>query len=192
MQRGTTGSRDRAGPGSPSVAVPVQVVVDREPADAERRGDRLDRLAVGEGAAFLQQSNGPLLTGAVEFGERRSELPLEVGENAIQPARRFGFAVHRGSSGNRAQGGILCRQTDPGYDLAVPTQRDVVGLQIHWVDNRGPDPGDQRVDRQQEWMRRLGHLTLPARSAPSPDAPRRRWRRRARPARCPAPRPSRR
>ena len=105
----------------------------------ERRGDGFHRLAVGERAALLQQPNRPLLAGPIELRQRRAELPLEIGDDAIEAAGRFPVGVSHRPIGRRLRphGNARC-QTDPGHDLAVPAQCDVVGVQVRPGRRRRP------------------------------------------------------
>ena len=55
----------------------IEVVVDRDAADAHHFANRFDRLAEQKRAALVEHANGGLFLFAGQFWERRTELLLD-------------------------------------------------------------------------------------------------------------------
>src|SRR5690606_10476982 len=74
------------------------VVVDGEPADAERAGHGLHSVAHREGAARLQIAYDLLLRPAVQIGERLALAALQSGQDVVERVRELG-QTHRDDVG---------------------------------------------------------------------------------------------
>src|SRR5918995_2257412 len=126
----------------PSAMDRVEVVVDRDPADAHRVGDVLDRSPQDERTLGVEQPDGALLVFARQRGQRPTELRLDGVDQTVERAMQRRHANRRDH-------------------ITVPQERHVRGLLLRRRHQRRADGVEHRLDRPHDGVRLTVHRPLP-------------------------------
>src|SRR5215210_3236533 len=126
----------------------VEVVVDRDPADAHRVGDVLDRPPQDERTLLVEQPHGALLVFSGERRQRRAELGFDGVDQAVE-------------------GSVQWRHAHRSDHVSVPHERHIRRLLLCRRHERGADRVEHGLDRPHERVRLAVHGLVPTFSSNS-------------------------